>query len=215
MEETCYCANCEYVCNETLRGNVLCKIVATSILADLELLEANTRLQKVAENGENKFFLVENTNSVIFHIRDQYCILVDYIIENTLIILPNELKKYKFYISRQVTEDKNPRDWTKTGSKYIHYLIREIVYGCNYVRIFRNLNCTINHEAETYDERLKNSRFVTSDKNRKSHRLIVDIKTMGDLDDFIDDIQQNEGVDDGIYFDKQNEKKRKTRPFVK
>ena len=219
-QQTNYCPASKYPSVCTARGKKLFTDLSTSIQVNVDLLENNERLVRVPGTetnvDENRFYLVKDTNTVIFHVVRGYAVLVDYIVDRKKIInLPCELSKYPFHISITAAKDKNQRDWVKTGNANISYIIRDIIHGTWYTKLNRKFKRTINHEAETYDERLKNSRFVSKDKNRKSHRVRVEIKTMEDLDDFIDDIQQNEGVDDGIYFDKQNEKKRKSRHFVK
>lgn len=206
------CRTCKYGCILNANGKKLCKCVATSILVKIELLESNKRLVKVAENGENKYYLVRGTNTVIFHVEDDYAVLIDYRVK--LKNLPDLLKVQHFTIQRTAGKNRNQRDWVMCGGESLAYVIRRVIYGNWYVSLNRRFKRTMNHQAETCDERWKNTGFINKDDKRKSHRMKIDVETANDLDDFIDDIQQNEGVNDGIYFDKQNEKKRKSRHFV-
>lgn len=214
------CTYCNETCKESKWGKTLCKGQATSILCSETLLHENNNLKMVAENDCNKYFLVEDTNTVILHVEDSFCILLDYEVDNwqnEKCNLPKMLSTVKYLVYQLATNKigRTTRDWVRYGSSdYIGYDIHKLVYGEHTVKLRRSQKLTLDHEAETYDERTKNTTF-SKNPIEKSHRTRVYIKSEEELDTFISDIVANEGVNDGIYFDKVIKRKKKFRKNVR
>ena len=171
---------------------VLIKKYATSILCEKKLLDQSQRLEIVGENKDNVYYWIKGSNSVIMHVEDDFCILVDYMVEvynqTNKCSLPNLLEK-KHYTVQQI----RGRDWIKSSSNKIGYDIKSIIHGI----VTRPPNMTLDHLAETYDEREKNKEF-SKNINHGSHRVIKVIGTMKQLDELIDRVIYSEKKKAGI-----------------
>ena len=214
--------NCNMGCSPSLREKGLCPLTSTSILCNRELLQSNERLKLLCSNGENEYYLIDynikGNYSVIMHVEEGYCILVDYkeIVyddekeEKIIVDIPQELCKYKYTIQRKDGRDSVIRDENQTITDDIGEIIlsnrfkREHGYITSYLR-------------ETYDERLcsVSSLFRKGeDINLKSHHVRVKITSMDILDTFIDDIILSTTWFDGVYYNKKNCRDKKGREFV-
>jgi len=171
-------------------GKVLDKNVATSILCDDVVLGGNSQLKLVAECRDNKYYLVEATNTVIMHVEEGFCALTDYMVEKKN--LP-ELMQQEHYAVYQA----NGRDWIKNSStgQVIGYAIKEIVTGVS----GRPKGMTLDHLAETFNEMEKNKVFSTSNINEGSHRVKVTVGTNKELDELIEKIKDNHNKPGGLF----------------
>ena len=176
--------------DEEKRRKVLDKDTATSILCDVAILAACEKLKLVAECRENKYYHVDNTNTVLMHVEEGFCILCDHILneKNLPILMKNA--HYAVYQSAG-------RDWIKNSAtgQLIGYDIKEFVTGHS----GRPQGMTLDHKAETFNEMEKNKQFSPDNINEGSHRIQVKIGTEDDLKDLIDKIIQNDGKPGGIF----------------
>ena len=173
-----------YLDDET-RGKVLEKKIATSIMADNSLLENNNLLERIASCRDNVYYHVKGTNAVIMHVEEGFNILCDYTVNGKC--LP-EIMKEEHYAVYQL----NGRDWIKNSAtgRYIGYDIKEIVTG----QSGRPKGTTLDHEAETFDEREKNKMFKTNNFNNGSHRVRVEIRSQEELNDLINKITHDDNT---------------------
>jgi len=51
--------------------------VATSIICNRVLLDENVRTTLITNNRDNRYYLVQDTNTVIMHIEEDFCVLID------------------------------------------------------------------------------------------------------------------------------------------
>lgn len=170
-----------YVYDEP-RRKVLNKNIATSILISNELLRTSSLLTEVANSRDNTYYLVKGTNTVIMHVEKGFCILCDYIVKGINIPALMQKEHYAVYQS-------SGRDWIKNSAtgQLIGYDIKYLVNG-NRVR---PRGTSLDHEAETFDEREKNKIFSTNNINKGSHRIKCIIQTQDELCEIIDRIQKN------------------------
>lgn len=172
------------------KSKELDKDTATSILCDVTKLLANKKLKLLAECRDNKYFLVENTNTVLMHVEEGFCILCDYMVDEK--VLPILMKNAHYAVYQSAG-----RDWIKNSAtgQLIGYDIKEFVTG----QSGRPQGMTLDHMAETFNEMEKNKEFSTDNINEGSHRIQVKISTEEDLDDLIDKIIENDGKPGGIF----------------
>lgn len=171
-------------------GKVLDKNCATSILCDDSILSRCKRLELVAQCRDNKYYLVEDTNIVLMHVEDGFCILTDYMVEEKN--LPEFMKQEHYAVYQY-----NGRDWVKNSatSRLIGYDIKEYVTG----QSARPNGMTLDHEAETFNEMEKNKNFSKNNFNKGSHRVRVEVYTDESLDELIVKIKDNDGKSGGIF----------------
>ena len=171
-------------------GKVLNKNVATSILCDVEILRKNPQLELVAECRDNKYYLVKETNTVLFHVEEGFCILTDYKIGEKNLA---ELMQQEHYGVYQC----NGRDWVKNTatSRLIGYDIKEFVTG----QSGRPKGMTLDHQAETFNEMEKNKNFSANNVNGGSHRVKVLIISPAGLEELIAKIKDNDGKSGGLF----------------
>lgn len=176
--------------DEEKRKKELDKDIATSILCNVAILEANKKLKLVAECRDNKYYLVDKTNTVLMQVEDEFCILCDYIVDEKNLPIVMKNAHYAVYQS-------NGRDWIKNSAtgQLIGYDIKEFVTG----QSGRPQGMTLDHVAETFNEMEKNKQFKTDNINEGSHRIQVKISTEDDLNVLIDKIIQNDGKPGGIF----------------
>jgi hypothetical protein len=179
-----------YLGNATV-GKVLNKDVATSILCEAEMLRNNSNLILVAENRDNKYYLVKETNTVIMHVEDDFCILTDYKVNGKNLV---DMMLKEHYAVYQVYG----RDWVKNSatSQLVGYDIKLALYG----KGCRPDGMTLDHRDATFDEREKVKQFSANNVNDGSHRVRVIIYSPDGLDQFIDLIVRNEQKPGGLYF---------------
>ncbi len=170
-------------------GKVLDKNVATSILCDDVLLDKCEKLILVAKCRENKYYLVEDTNTVLMHVEEGFCILTDYKVGDKNLVELMQRKHYAVY-------QNNGRDWIKNSatSRLIGYDIKEFVTG----QSGRPQGMTLDHLAETFNEKEKNKKFSNNNVNGGSHRVKVVIKSCKELKDLIEKILENDGKPGGL-----------------
>lgn len=176
--------------DEKPRGKVLDKDIATSIMASNELLQANDSLKKVADCRDNVYYHVKDTETVIMHVEDDFCILCDYNVKGK--DLPEEMKKEHYAVYQL-----GGRDWVKNSAtgRLIGYDIKEFVHGYG----IRPAGMTLDHEGETFDEREKNKNFSSTNYNNGSHRVRVTINSQEALNELIDKIKENENKKGGMF----------------
>lgn len=164
------------------RQKVLNKDIATSILVSNELLKTCNLLTEVAKSRDNIYYLVNGTNTVIMHVEEGFCILCDYIVKGKIIPELTQKEHYAVYQS-------SGRDWIKNSAtgQLIGYDIKYLIKGNRN----RPQGTTLDHEAETFDEREKNKIFSTNNINKGSHRVKLLIQTQDELCEIIDKIQKN------------------------
>lgn len=172
------------------RGKVLDKNIATSIMVEDSLLQNNPNLKMVAACRDNKYYQVTGTETVIMHVEEGFCILCDNKINGINLPLAMQQEHYAVYQS-------NGRDWVKNSatSRLVGYDIKEFVHGYG----ARPAGMTLDHEAETFDERERNKKFSSNNVNEGSHRVRVMIYDMNGLDDLIDKIKAR-GANSGALF---------------
>lgn len=176
--------------DETPVKKVLDKAVATSILCDEAILEKSEQLKLVAECRDNKFYLVDGTNTIIMHVEEGFCILTDYIVGEKNLAEMMSQEHYGVY-------QYNGRDWVKNSatSRLVGYDIKEIVTGVS----GRPKGMTLDHEAETFNEMEKNKNFSTKNVNNGSHRVKVVITSDDGLQQLIDKIIKNDNKSGGLF----------------
>ena len=189
---------------------------ASSILCSEKELEKNKQLQLICQNQHNKYYYVRNTNTVIMKVEDKFCILIDYkvcISKNKKVgVLAFELAQYLYYVYQK---DNTDRDIVNRGTNgHIAYDIQEIIHGTQQVLSWKEQKYTVDHEAETYNEKAEHTRYKEVNFNHGSHRLGVWIENQRDLNVFIDDIRISEQQQNGVYYDKHNRRKMLYRNFV-
>lgn len=154
---------------------------ATSIMcSDVDVLKKSADLQIVASNNENEYYSIKNTNYVLMHVQGGFCVILDFKVQG--IDVPLALSKMRFGVYQS-----KGRDWIRSTSEgyTIGYVIQSIV-DANYVRICRENNMTIDHEAETFNELLCNCRFKNVNVNHGSHRRVIWLDSVKDLQVFVD-----------------------------
>lgn len=168
-----------YVDGEIKRKE-LDKDTATSILVEEVLLQDNKDLQLVAQCRDNIYYHVIGTETVIMHVEDGFCILCDNMVNE--ISLPSLMQKEHYAVYQS-----SGRDWVKNSAtgRLIGYDIKEFVHGYG----VRPAGQTLDHEAETFDERERNKNFSSHNINEGSHRVCVKIYDRVGLDKFIDMIK--------------------------
>lgn len=176
--------------DDEFKRKVLEKVSATSILCDEAMLEKSEQLKLVAECRDNKYYLVEETNTVLLHVEEGFCILTDYMVGEKNIA---ELMQQEHYAVYQY----NNRDWVKNSAtgRLIGYDIKEFVTG----QSGRPKGMTLDHLAETFNEMEKNKVFSSNNINEGSHRVKVVIKTEAGLQQLIDKIKVNDGQSGGLF----------------
>lgn len=174
-------------------GKVLDKNVATSILCSNDLLSNSSKLDKVAENSNNAYYNVLETNICIMHVEAGFCILVDNKVkvfnEPDAVSLPTMLSATKYGVY-QVPGDKTYRDWIKCtkNSRPIGHDIQDMVHG-NGAAIARKNGLSLDHGAETCNELLTNCMYKSDNINNGSHRVCVRINNEEDLKGLIQKIK--------------------------
>ena len=63
------------------RRKKLDKATATSIICSTDFLDNSDRLQRVADNGSNIYYRVNETNTVIMHVEEDFCIVTSYMVD--------------------------------------------------------------------------------------------------------------------------------------
>ena len=58
---------------------------------------------------------------------------------------------------------------------------------------------TLDHEAETFNEKEKNKNFSENNVNKGSHRVRVEISTNEDLQQLIEKIKENDEKPGGLF----------------
>lgn len=171
-------------------GKVLDKNVATSILCDEVMLSKSSQLELVAECRDNKYYLVNGTNTVLLHVEEGFCILTDYMVDGKNLAKLMEQEHYGVYQS-------NGRDWVRNSatSRFVGYDIKEFVTG----QSGRPQGMTLDHEAETFNEMEKNKKFSANNVNGGSHRVKVVIDSDEGLKELIEKIKANHGNPGGIF----------------
>ena len=212
-------SDCVHKCTPNQNNKLLRKCESTSILCDRKLLDENNRLTVVAENRDNVYYKVLETNSVIMHVEDGFCILTEDRVQvydkDNQCSLPVMLSAFHYGVY-QIQRMNKKRDWVKRDDKNtIGNDTRTIIHGETAVTMARAQGMTLDHGAETWNEQSKHGSFKV-DNRGKSHRVCVDIRTQEDLNAFLDDIITYGGTNDGIYFDTETGKRTdRGRKFVK
>ena len=83
------------------RKKTLDKRIATSILISNELLKTSSLLTEVANSRDNIYYLVNDTNTVIMHVEEGFCMICAYIVKGK--IHPKLIQKEQ-YALYQITE---------------------------------------------------------------------------------------------------------------
>lgn len=176
--------------DEEPKRKVLDKNVATSILCDDAMLGSSKQLKLVAECRDNKYYLVEDTNTVLLHVEEGFCILTDYMVGEKNLA---ELMQQEHYAVYQY----NGRDWVRNSAtcRLVGYDIKEFVTG----QSGRPAGMTLDHEAETFNEMEKNKTFSSTNINEGSHRVKVVINTDEGLQQLIQKIKDNDGNAGGLF----------------
>ena len=176
--------------DEETRRKVLDKDSSTSILCDVAILDASEKLKLVAACRDNKYYLVGNTNTVLMHVEEGFCILCDYMVYEK--VLPILMKNAHYAVYQSAG-----RDWIKNSAtgQLIGYDIKEFLTG----QSGRPQGMTLDHMAETFNEMEKNKQFSTDNINEGSHRIQVKISSEDDLNIFINQIIENDGKPGGIF----------------
>uniref|UniRef100_UPI004056CC48 hypothetical protein n=1 Tax=Acetatifactor sp. TaxID=1872090 RepID=UPI004056CC48 len=171
-------------------GKVLDKNTATSILCDDAMLGREKQLKLVAECRDNKYYLVEDTNTVLLHVEEGFCILTDYMVGEKNLAQLMQQEHYAVYQC-------NGRDWIKNSatSRLVGYDIKEFVTG----QSSRPQGMTLDHQAETFNEMEKNKSFSTNNVNGGSHRVKVVIDSVEGLEELIAKIKENDGKSGGLF----------------
>lgn len=162
------------------KKKILDKEVATSIMIDETLLQNNSNLQLVAECRDNKYYRIIGTETVIMHVEQGFCILCDNVVNG--INVPAKMRQEHYAVYQ-----KTGRDWVKNSAtgRLIGYDIKEFVHGYG----VRPAGQTLDHAAETFDERERNKNFSPNNINRGSHRVQVNVYDMNDLNGLIQKIR--------------------------
>lgn len=176
--------------DEENRGKMLNKNVATSILCDEVLLSKNSELELAAECRDNKYYRVKGTNTVLLHVEEGFCIFTDYMVGEKNLA---ELMQQEHYAVYQYTG----RDWVKNSAtgRLVGYDIKEFVTG----QSGRPQGMTLDHEAETFNEKEKNKNFSENNVNKGSHRVRVEISTNENLQQLIEKIKENDEKPGGLF----------------
>lgn len=175
------------------------KEISTSIVCPLELLESNENLEFILRKRENRYFLVTGTNSVIMHVEEDCCVLINYMIHTH-----NSENKEKLPVILSVRhfgvyKDKK-RDWIKdtATSEILGHIIQKIVYG-NAVEDYKKQGMTVDHGAETWNEKIENCMYKKNNWNNGSHRIPVRIRNQKQLNNLIYRIKQMDGKKGYLY----------------
>lgn len=173
---------------------VLVHEVATSIVCSIKLLEENKRLEKVAEERENIFFHVKETNTCIMHVEEELCILIDYKVRvynepDVECSLPSLLSAAHYGVYQTINTPGGNRDWVKNSatSQLIGHDIKRLLHGPG----CKIAGMQLEHLSWTLDERESYKEFGPN-KERDSHRVRIEIFNMEELDWLIDKIIESE-----------------------
>lgn len=168
---------------------VLNKNASTSILCDEAQLSKCGQLKLVAECRDNKYYLVNGTNTVLLHVEEGFCILTDYMVGKKNLAKLMEQEHYAVYQC-------NGRDWVKNSAtgRLVGYDIKEFVTG----QSGRPEGMTLDHEAETFNEMEKNKSFSADNTNKGSHRVRIVIISREGLQELIEKIKDNDGKPGGL-----------------
>lgn len=182
-----------------MRGSID-KETSTSIICRLELLESNNRLKLVARKRDNRYFLVKGTNSVIMHVKEDCCILLNYMVhthnsedkQNLSVIL--SIRHFGVYKEKK-------RDWIKdtATSEILGHVIQKIVYGDVVVEDYKKQGMTLDHGAETWNEKIENCMYKKDNWNNGSHRIPVRIENQNQLNILIYKIIKMDGKEGYLY----------------
>lgn len=184
------CSQCAYKCQANHNGKLLRKCTATSILCETTVLEECNRVRLVAENEDNKYFHIIGSNSVIMHVEDSFCILLDYKVQTfnssgemwdlTMMLSARHYCVYQI----------NNRDWImNSNSRAIGHDIQDLVHG-NGAKMAREKGMTLDHGAETYNEKLVNCKYKNMNVNEGSHRRRENIQSQEELEGVVDRVIQ-------------------------
>jgi hypothetical protein len=166
-------------------------------------------------NGKNKYYRVNNSNTVIMNVEHMYCELIDNMVtmynQQTPSSLPQALKMFKYTMQRI-----RNRDWCQGGAnKYLGEDIQRMVHGNKKVDLAKRQGLKRDHMAETYNEKVDNVEY-NNNPVEKNHHVRVEIRSMKELDEFLDDIVAADKAKDGVYYERANKKKNTHgRNFVK
>lgn len=154
------------------KTKTLSKAGATSIIVKKELLENSENLTRVGENRDNVYYLIDDSQSVIMHVEQDFAIICDYVVNG--IDLPKRMlqEHYGVYQCRG-------RDWVKNTvtSHLVGYDIKRFLYGKGY----QPVGTTLDHVSATFDERDKYKEFSRSNVNHGSHRVQIIVRTQEEL----------------------------------
>ena len=182
------CSNCPYNCGPNQNGKVLCKCNSTSIICNVDLLDNNSGLELVAANRDNRYYHVKGSNSVLLHVEEGFCILVDNMVQTynsgeEEYSLPRMLSAQHYGVYQSV----DGRDWVKgtSSNRAIGHDIQDLVYG-NGAKVAREHGETLDHGAETHNEKLVNCMYKPDNTNNGSHRIKRVLDTPEKLDEYID-----------------------------
>lgn len=183
--------------NNTSKSKILDITTATSIILPREIADNNEELIIVASNRDNIFYHVNNSNTVIMRVEEDFCILVDYKVDtykDNDVCLPKMLSAAHYGVYQL-----KGRDWVKQtngNNRIIGYDIKELIHGGGY----KLVSSTLDHKFETYDEREKAKEFSECNYNKGSHRRKIVISNMNELNALIQRIQENENEEGGLYW---------------
>lgn len=184
------CSNCPHNCKPNQNNKTLRICISTSIICSVNLLDGNSRLSLVAEKGNNRYYHIEGSNSAVMHVEQDFCILLDYMVKtyksgDTEFSLPCMLSARHY----GVYQNDQARDWVKgtSGSRPIGHDIQDLVYGDG-AELARKQGYTLDHGAETHNEKTVNCHYKTREENRNdgSHRIRRVLDTPAKLDAYID-----------------------------
>jgi hypothetical protein len=175
------------------------KGIATSIMCSKDMLDGYEKVElMVGKNGDNAYYHVKDSNTVIVHIEKGFCILEDYIakdLNGNKILLPSHMCRFHYGVY-QNQDEKNNRDWVKNTvtSDVVGYDIKKVLHNIQ----GKPVGMTLDHGDATFDEREKVKVFKNDNYNDGSHRLKIEIETTAELEKLIKFIVYNEKENDGI-----------------
>lgn len=182
------CSTCVYECEPNKNSKVLRKCEATSILCRLDLLTRNSRLRMVTKRGNNRYFSIDSCNTTIMYVEDSFCIILDSMVQTYN--SNGEWYSLPCMLSAQhygVYQNDQGRDWVKgtSGNRPIGHDIQDLVYG-NGAKVARQKGYTLDHGAETHNEKLVNCIYKLDNRNEGSHKIVRVLDTPEKLDEYID-----------------------------
>lgn len=154
------------------KTKTLSKAGSTSIIVKKELLENSENLTRVGENRDNVYYLIDDSQSVIMHVEQDFAIICDYVVNG--VNLPQRMLQ-KHYGVYQFCG----RDWVKNTvtSRLIGYDIKRFLYGNE----CQPDGTTLDHVSATFDERDKYKEFSKNNVNHGSHRVQIIVRTQEEL----------------------------------